>query len=347
MITFFTILFFLILFLAIVIVLISIRKIPVGHWGQVTYLGERLPEKYKDEGWRFLLLCPYLYDVILISKEKQTFTIITEKTTTPDETTSLIPVSITYQIIPELAINFLDSGSYEGIKEQFTAKTEQRIREWALKVGEGPSNWKELQSSQSEGISVLLKKIAPELIEDIPDYAQSVPTWIWLRYFSSPRPEDPSEYEKRWFENNWKRVTDCLETLNADQINHLKNVIKERKNHITQLSGGNGTLRVENLGIIVKQLNLKNIILLGEAAKEAEKSAIERIHRSAEEIEIKHVSSMISLLKEKHGMTTDQANEIVQTERRKVSKQITETKLSVSDNIQKTVDNILNSMFKK
>lgn len=99
---------------------------------------------------------------------------------------------------------------------------------------------------------------------------------------------------------------------------------------VSELRRGNGSLKMETMGIILNRVNVTSIkpknLQLAEAA---EKAAKEQRDKIAETIELRHISERVEELK-KIGISNEQALEIIQTERSKVKKDIAEKKLSIS-----------------
>lgn len=116
------------------------------------------------------------------------------------------------------------------------------------------------------------------------------------------------------------------------------------------LRRGNGKLKMETLGTILNRVNVTSIKPKGKLADAAQREATEQRERKAETIELNHVAERIGALK-KLGLSNEQALEIIQTERGKVTKSINETKLNVSEEtramIQKIGPEIVASIFSK
>lgn len=324
-------------------------KIPVRHVGQVTFLGKRIHGRFKEEGWRFLALNPFLFDVILIDIGKIPFQVIIEKALTPDNASSRIPIDIVFKPLPEKLIEYINSGGEKGVREQFSGKIQERVREWCFDEEGGPSDWMELNKSQLEGTSVLVTKIARNSITEIPDYAQNVPTWIWLRFFSKPKPKKLLKNEEYWAKNDWEAVKSVLyeieNDLGKDSVNNLINKVKDRKTEVESLRIGEETIKIEDLGVELTRLNIGDIDVLGEVAKHADQEAKEIQERKAEETELSHVITQVQKFIDL-GYSREQALEAVQTERNKVSKTIQEKKINVSPETRESVEKIFGDLTK-
>lgn len=332
------------------------RKIPVPFNGQVTIWGERSPGNYRKEGWTFLPLYPYFYGVILINMKRITFTVTIEKARTPDRAESRIPIVVTIRPVPEFLINYINNGKEIGVKEQLSGQIEERVRQWCMSDEEGPRDWIELNKSQSEASSILIKKMASDYLTQVPDYAQEVPTWIWMRYFSKPRPKTPLKNEEYWAENDWEKVDDVIKEIEKNQeINGLvllKENIDSRRKEVEGVSSGGASIIIESLGIAIERLNIGDIDVLGEVATQAEMQAKEEQERQSEETETTSLQARIeSYMKPPFNFSAEQALEILQTERSKVAKNINEHKISMSEETIKMFKGIssevISEVFKK
>lgn len=108
---------------------------------------------------------------------------------------------------------------------------------------------------------------------------------------------------------------------------------------IRELRRGNGTMEMETLGIILNRVNITEIKPRGKLAEAAEMMAKEERDRKGEEVELKHVATQITKLKEL-GFSNEQALEIIQTERGKVTKEIKESKWNVSQETRAMIEKI-------
>jgi len=106
-------------------------------------------------------------------------------------------------------------------------------------------------------------------------------------------------------------------TTSLDELNKLA----------IELRRGNGVVKIETLGVILSRVNVKSVKPKGELAKAAEQAAKELREMQAEKIEIDNVGDRIKELAEKTGISSELAVEVVQTERKKVTKDIKQIKL--------------------
>ena len=318
------------------ILLQGLRKIPASppHKGQATRFGKRIPGKHYDEGWGFFLFYPYFHGFILVKVERITFEFVSEKTRTPDRAESRVPVFVTIRPLPNMLIEYIDSGQEEGVKKQLLGKIQERIREWAMGPEEGPADWVELNQSHLEATSVLVKKIAGNSLTPIPDYAQPVPTWIWLRYFTQPRPTKLLKSEEVWAETNWLRVREVLEQIeNVHGINAVRDLeiaVNQRRKEVEDLRTGAGKIVLDDLGVRLERLNIGDIDVLGDVAKQAEGEAKEEQERQKDALELRFVRErMAELMKPPFNFSPGEARDLVQTERGKVVRAIDDKRISL------------------
>ena len=346
-------------------ILQGLRNIPnqPPQKGVLTFLGERT-ENVLDEGWNFFPFFPYIFGYVGVEvKRISKKIIVTVKT--PDRANSEVPIEITYRPINDilividkikkpltgLFINFLNNGGNNGVENQLEGKIQERVREWAMADEEGPQDWEELQKSRLEASSVLTKTIGFNHVTEIPSYAQLVPTVILMRYFTNPRPTKWATLnEKDWIgeDGKWKKVEDAILTFSDDENERLamKNLtddaVEKRRKEVQKLRSGEGEIFLEDLGIKIERLNVGEIKVLGEVANAADKKAKEKQEMEAEKQEIDNVKDRIKeLISEPFNYSKEQALEIVQTERGKVTKTITESKLNISPETRELIKDVV------
>ncbi|OGG37959.1 hypothetical protein A2127_00920 [Candidatus Jorgensenbacteria bacterium GWC1_48_12] len=329
-------------------ILEGLRRIPAKppHMGQLTIRGKRIPGEFRNEGWNFFPLYPYWYGFVLVKVERIPFTVTVQGARTPDRAESRIPVLITLRPLPGFLTQYIDSGEEEGVRTQIEGKIQERVREWAMGAEEGPADWVELNRSQLEGTSVLVKQIASDSVTEIPKRAQDVPTWIWLRYYAEPQPTKFLKNEKPWARNKWRKVRDVLAQIEHDhgpgEVEKLKTAVRGRKEEIDQLRTGSGNVVLQDLGCRLERLNLGEISVLGGVGEKAEAQARENEERQAEEVELRFVRARIKeLMAPPFKYSAEQALEIVQTERGKVVKTVAENKLNISPETRTMVERIV------
>ncbi len=339
------------------IILQGLRKIPSDppYKGQKTLFGEKIPGEYFNEGWGFYPFYPYFIGFIPIEVKRISIEIKTEKTKTPDRAEFQIPIYFTIKPIPELLCNYINSGQKEGVKSQIEGMILERTREWCMGTEEGPMDWIELNQSQLEATSVLVRKIGGEdSLTKIPGYAQEIPTWILLRFFSKPRPTKFLQNEIPWAgsDGKWTRVFEILkkieDTYGKDAITKLGEAVEKRRSEIENLRSGNGHIELKDLGIVLERLNLGDINVLGEVAKKAEEEAKEELEKKAEILELRHTSNLIIELMQPlpngPGLSREQALEQVQLAQSKATKIIDAKNISLDSTTAALVASIIGRM---
>jgi regulator of protease activity HflC (stomatin/prohibitin superfamily) len=117
---------------------------------------------------------------------------------------------------------------------------------------------------------------------------------------------------------------------------------KESANLGRKVQTGASICPVQSLGIILNRLNICEVRLSGELLRDAGLSAREERQRDAERIEMSHVRKLVKDICAELGCSTEEAIELTQTERGKVSKKISQIKGSVSGETLAAVLRILN-----
>ncbi|MBU2036599.1 SPFH domain-containing protein [Patescibacteria group bacterium] len=349
----------------------GLRRIPADppHKAVVTTFGKRT-KKVKNEGWRFFPLFPYWYGYILVNVTKINYDLPPQLVRTPDMAELEIPVSLTWTPVNELPppktegpplkkdknkepksglINYLNAGGENGVKEIINDIVRERLREWAISGLEGPQTWEEALGAREEATNILLKSIAGEVLKPI---STNFPTTLLLRFYDAKIRdfrEKKIQSNKRDKEN-WGYLKNHLASLTESQKKTLIKEVEERKGAIAKMRQGNGEKVLSQLGIRLDRLNIDEIKPKGKLAESAEKMVMEQRETEGDKIRIQNVLERIKKLK-KLGFSSEQALEIVQTERGKVTKNISETKLNLSAEtramIEKIAPDILTRIFTK
>jgi len=349
------------------IILQGLKNIPANppYRAVVTRLGRRTT-KVKKEGWRLFLFYPYWHDYILVNMTKVNYDLPPQLVRTPDMAEVEIPISLTWTPLDKETedcetrktinglINYLNAGGEKGVKEIIDDIVRERLREWAMSKIEGPKTWEQALGAREEAINVLIKSIAGEAIDPIDS---NIPTCILLRFFNSsskdfqhkvkPAPTSEEEIEE---EANWVLLEENLATLGEEGKNKLIQEVIERKETIAKMRQGNGGKALPQLGIRLDRLNIDEIKPKGKLAESAEKMVMEQRDAKGDQIRIGNISERIKEL-QKLGFGPEQALEIVQTERGKVTKNISETKFNLSAETRKMIEklapDILTKIFEK
>jgi hypothetical protein len=330
----------LIVFLVGAFFLQGLRKIPAipPHKGLPTRWGKKVEKEPYKEGWGFYPGFPQFIGFIPINVETVATTVPCEKVRTPDLAESKVPVELALRPDPDNLIKYIDNSQMKGVLKQLGGEIQERVREWAMGKEEGPANWVELNASHLEATAILLRKIVGmgEEIKNLPDSAQCVPTWIWLRYFTEPRPTKFFKNEEPWSGKeedggDWERVTKILRQIEADhgelEVTRLREAVEARKIIIRKLRNGEGLVKLRGLGVILTRLNIGDINALGKVGELAESQAKEEQERRAEETETTNLMARMKQLMTEPGsggpgLTREQALEQIQLVQGKASKTI-------------------------
>jgi len=116
---------------------------------------------------------------------------------------------------------------------------------------------------------------------------------------------------------------------------------------IRKIRQGDGVQSIPQLGITLNRLNIGEIRPKGELVCAAEVLVKEERERKGEKIEIAHVLEQVQKIKQLLNVTNEQAIELAQTERGKVSKKINEMKVSVSGETVEMIEKIVDRIWQK
>lgn len=312
----------------------GLRRIPAEppQVALATFLGGRI-QIVKKEGWRFFFIYPYLFGYIPIEVTKVNMTpekdLDVQRVRTPDLAEIDIPISVTWTPDKESAkalIEFVNSGKEAGVKTILEGIIKEKLRQWALSTEEGPSNFREAIGAQEEVVAVLLKAIVGDKLSPIE--SGNVSTTALLKYFSKPQ-KQPNMIEKGVYGDNWEEIDDYLKNLEPEDRQKLEGQVNDRANAIRGIRQGNGKIGHPSLGIVINRLNIGEIKLFGKVAEAAELKVKEEQEREAEKVEMEHIQSRVKIFVDT-GFSPEKALEIVQTERGKVVKTISEKQLNIS-----------------
>lgn len=332
----------------------SLRKIVADppHQGILVFLGRRL-KKLLREGLVWLPLTPIIFDAIMVKVVKVNQDLPLQILRTPDKAEISVSVSTTWtpglttpkaedKEKAEALIEFLNSGEEKGVKEILEDVVRDRLRVWAFSTEEGPANWEEAVAAKDDTIAILVKAI---LGEDLLPISSDIPTTVLLKYFASPQ-LGPTKFESEKYGsekengNKWEKLEKKLGKLSAEEIDNLKKQIEERRDVIQRLRHGNGAFYKKSLGITLNRFTINEVKPHGETAKAIDSISKETYQRSAEEIEIGNVLDRVKELIDGLHISPEQALEVVQTEREKITKTIQEKKLNISPETRTMIENL-------
>lgn len=135
---------------------ISLRHIPADppHIAVVTLLGQRL-RKIKGEGYRLFPFYPVIYNAVLIDVSKKNQDLPPQGVRSRDLAEFEISVSLTWSPNPDYAIEYLNHGSENGVRNILADMVNQRLREWAI-----TTNWEDALKAHDKTTAILVKTIA-------------------------------------------------------------------------------------------------------------------------------------------------------------------------------------------
>lgn len=323
------------------LVLQGLKKIPANppHKALVMKLGERT-DKVKNEGWRFFLLYPWWSSYVLVDMAKKEADFKPQKVLTPDRAELEIPISITFTPDYTRLLEYLNSGGEVGVSKILEDVVSEKLRVWARAVDEGPATADEALAAAEDAVAILVKAIAGQELPSIPS---PFPTAVLLKAFNQPL-KSPTRTEKK-FGKNWEKVQEWYGKLSVSQKQVFDKALKDRREIIAKVRQANGTIQIPSLGIILNRLNIGEMKRLGKFAEAADLEVKEEMERKAETLEIQHVADTIDRLKKQLGISNEIALEILQTERGKVVKNISENKWNISPETRAMIEKIAPEML--
>lgn len=170
-----------------------------------------------------------------------------------------------------------------------------------------------LNSGGESGVKEILEDIVLESVREFAITPQTKPfTW-----------EEAVKMDKEFLAEIVASILG-IDAKNPDPENQ-----EEVRRISTELKQGNGKMKIPTLGIILHRVNVVSIQPKGEVLSgAAEKVAKERKERDAEQIELQHIREQVALMVKDLKITPKEAIELIQTERKKVTKNIEERNYS-------------------
>gem|GEM_PF-4997268 len=306
----------------------TFRFIPVVHIGIIAIFGQRIRKfkkngivrrlfnESKGEGLTFFI--PGVYNAMPINVTKKNKDINPISIKTPDLADLKVPISVTWAPDGDNLFEYLESGEEKGVWKILEQIVIERVRGWAMNTHEGPATFQQALAAREEATEVLFKAVAGKELKEV---SSKVPTPILFKYFNEPQIPPTKEEMESWHKD-WAKVEQILR--NEDKA-LIEKEIRIRREQVKEIQRGNGNQTIESLGIILKRLNIGDITLKEGSQLEAaaEKEVKEKREQAAEEVELEHVGKRIEILmNEPYNFTKEQARDIVQVEREKVTKQI-------------------------
>lgn len=323
----------------------ALKKIPATppHEGILVFLGERQKIVLK-EGWNWVPLRPFVFDVILIKVEKVVQELPEHVVRTPD--LAKIGAEISMAWIPGIKntegityedslINYLNTGGEDGVRKNLSDMTEGRLRTWAASDQEGPSDWVEAMASKDEALEVLLKAI---LGDSLPKVDSDIPTTAWMKYFSRPRKrpslneirmgwavKDPADPSQLWagLQTEFAKLSPEARGALEGQVRLRAEAVRKIKEGIQNLEDGQGMFSQKALGITILRFTVNAISVKGQTAESAELDAKEKREAKGETREIRNLSKRIKRLRKGNPeMSLEEAVRIVQIQQGKISESV-------------------------
>ena len=320
----------------------GLRNIPAKPptIGLVTFLGRPI-KRIKGPGWRLFIGYPYLFGFIPIDTTRRNLDFeVLVQTPDPDNVELRVKVGATFQADdtdPDSAWNYIKTEEEKGVANILEDILEEEVRQWASSTTRGPKNWQEAKAAEDEVTDTLIARI----VESEPGRIDKTvfPPSILIKYFKG---QPPTELEKEKYGEGWETIHRKLEELSEDERKAFQEDLVQRAEQIKKMREANGSFQKKSLGIIVNRLNVGEVRPTNEELMQsAEQKAKEERQRVAEEIEIDHSIAQINKLQKKGKLSKEQAIEIFQTERNKATKNISETKISISPETREMVSGLL------
>lgn len=300
--------------------------------GLVTLFG-KFTGGVKQPGDRFFPLRGLVYNYEVVDVTRQNLDLETN-VITPDRASSRVSFSVTYEPVSEngdILLHYVKSGKREGVQNILSDIARGRIREWAASSSEGPDDWLGARESGDEAVAVLLRRLngwgifgSPTEQKAARDSNISISALYKMRARKSPNAQERT----LWSVTNpdgsvsdWGKLEEIVLRNTT-----LSSAVDNLMIRLSEATDGNAQIVIQDLGIQITRFTLKDIVPLGGVAEKAELQAKEREERKGEMEELNHVKERIKELKEL-GFSPQEAAEIVQIERKKVTKTVSQQKL--------------------
>jgi hypothetical protein len=279
-------LFLILLGATIIFFAISLHYIPADppHIAVVTFLGQRL-RKIKREGYRLFPFYPVICNAVLIEMTKQNQDLSAQIVRTRDLAELEVSVSLTWTPSEDYAIEFLNNGGQNGVRNILQDMVRERLREWA-----NSHDWITILGAHDESTTMIIRDVA-----------------------------GLSSYLSK----------------------------EQQETMIRRLRFGDGVQPIPQIGITLNRLNIGEIKPKGELAHAAERMVTKLEQIKGVKVELDYVVKTANEITKVLGCSAQEAIELLQIERGKVPKRINEMRLSVSDEMVKMVEQIIDLWGKK
>ena len=294
-------------------------------------------------GYHFYLFRGWLGSYIDVEVDEEDFNIVVTGKT-PD--LQSVQVVFTMTVAPDFTTN---EDLYELIKSndglagsvyQIREMVRERGREWLESGDEGPQTWQEARGQQEELVALILKKLSDDLEPtDLPH-----PTGVLMKYFSKRMPL-PSE-AKKWGDK-WEVLETWFAGLSVGEKAEVRGKIDRRRKLVNDARNGRGNIKKRGLGLEIRRINCGDIGPLGKTAEIADRIAIEAIERVAESVDLEHSSDWIKKFQKDFGISFETAKEMVEIALKRIHKDVTEHKFSVTTETGKLIGDIVGRLAER
>lgn len=284
----------------------------------------------KKHGLRFIFLRGIMYDAKIIVVKRINIDLPEQEIITPDNAVNYLPSQYTFTPGPNY-LQYIINGGEEGVKNILNDQIAEKQRIWGSSKTEGPKTWQDMRGAGDEAISLLIKSIAGEDLTPIPS---EIPTWKLFQYYKKVS-FYPSEDEIK----EMQKIREEIEKLSPEEEKKLKKAIDERWDLVKKVRHGNGTQKIDTLGITLNRYNIGKIRVNEKLEEALQKRTVEKAEAEAEKIELDNIKIRIFELMFEHneegkpktgtdgkyirtGISEQAAIELIQSERGKVPKKI-------------------------
>ncbi|MBI2592844.1 MAG: hypothetical protein HYW37_01615 [Candidatus Colwellbacteria bacterium] len=144
---------------------------------------------------------------------------------------------------------------------------------------------------------------------------------------------------------DWESAVKTPDQATAIIVQHVTGIAQPDPDLVGRLRRGNAVQAIPQLGIMLNRLNVTDIVPTGTLATAAELMAKERRDQVGETVELQHISQRVAALRTELGITTQEAINLVQTERDKVVRTIDEKRVSLSPETAQVLPEALARIF--
>jgi hypothetical protein len=209
-----------------------------------------------------------------------------------DRVTVVIPVHMFYEIDDDDPVKVIQLGGVDKAAELLRENIDKLLRQWVTHPGKGPQTLgkgKEkmtldmVRRMNNEATNHILEELAKD---DIAVIHSDIPIEALMGYFTKrqmwPR-------EQQWVQE--------IEKLSEDEREKLRAEIKERNGDIEAFRSGKKPLRVQSVGLIIRQMIVDNIEADGPSAAAVAKVAEANFNAEIKKINAQALADQAATLK--------------------------------------------------